>query len=202
MRSLTLVLLALCSTANAATKACISLQDVPNHLNKDRCVAAHVYEVVELQDGTRFLDVCSPNTQDEDCRFSIVSPRENRGDVGELKQLRDQDIQIRGIVRPFAARAEIVLSHVRQLHGGSEKFLPNPALLPGFSAENSKPAFSDPGLRGSRHRSTFKSHQQQIAGLHEGAPRTLELSGLIPGFRRAGEHTLPRRTAAARRWQR
>lgn len=159
MRLLPLLLLALCPMASAATKACISLQDVGNHLNKDRCVAAHVYEVVELQDGTRFLDVCSPSMPDEECRFSIVSPRENRADVGDLKQLRDQDIQIRGIVRPFAGRAEIVLSHVRQLHGGSEKFRPNPALLPGFSAESSKPAFNDPGLRGSRHRSAFKSHQ-------------------------------------------
>ena len=119
MRLLTLALLVLCPTAGAATKACISLQDVANHLNKDMCVAAHVYDVVELQDGTRFLDLCSPNTSDEDCRFSIVSPRESRADVGDLKPLREQDIQIRGIVRPFAGRTEIVLSHVRQLHGGS-----------------------------------------------------------------------------------
>ncbi len=29
-------------------------------LNKDVCISAHIYDVVELPDGTRFLDVCSP----------------------------------------------------------------------------------------------------------------------------------------------
>jgi hypothetical protein len=159
MRMLALVALILCQVGFAAPRACVPVHDVGNHLNKDICVAAHVYEVIELQDGTRFLDLCSPEVPDEQCRFSVVSPREDRGEVGELKQLREQEIQIRGIVRPFGGRMEIVLSHVRQLRGGSEKFRPNPALLPGFSAENGKPAFSDPGLRGSRHRSAFKTHQ-------------------------------------------
>ena len=146
------------AAAVAATKTCVAVQDVTNHLNRDTCVSAHVYDVVELPDGTRFLDICSPDVPDEQCRFTIVSPREDRQDVGDLKQLLQQDIQIRGIIRPFAGRAEVVLSHVRQLHGGAEKFRPNPALLPGFSAENGKTAFNNPGTHGSRHRSAFKSH--------------------------------------------
>jgi hypothetical protein len=146
------------AAAAAATKTCVAVQDVTNHLNRDTCVSAHVYDVVELSDGTRFLDVCSPEVSDEQCRFTVVSPREDRKDVGDLKQLLQQDIQIRGTIRPFAGRAEVVLSHVRQLHGGAEKFRPNPALLPGFSAENGKAAFNNPGTDGSRHRSAFKSH--------------------------------------------
>ena len=33
-------------------------------VNKDVCVTAHVYDVVQLPDGTRFLDVCTPDTTD------------------------------------------------------------------------------------------------------------------------------------------
>jgi hypothetical protein len=50
-------------TADEATKL----------VNKDVCVTAHVYDVVELPDGTRFLDVCTPETTDDQCRFTIVT---------------------------------------------------------------------------------------------------------------------------------
>ncbi len=52
------------------------------HLNQDVCIRAHVYEVIELADGTRFLDVCSPETSDAACHFTIVSLREDRKEVG------------------------------------------------------------------------------------------------------------------------
>lgn len=138
-------------------KPCYSPEDALAHKNKDVCVAAHVYDVVELADGTRFLDVCSPETTDEQCRFTVMSANEDRKTVGDLSQYKQQDIRIRGVVRPFGGRAEILLSDARQFHGGAEKFRPNPALLHGFSAEDGHTAFSDPALRSGRHRSVFKS---------------------------------------------
>ena len=42
-------------------------------LNKDVCISAHVYDVVQLPNGTSFLDVCTPQTSDDLCRFTIVS---------------------------------------------------------------------------------------------------------------------------------
>ncbi len=158
MRIFALALLMSCPLTYAA-RPCIAPSELAAHLNKDVCVSAHVYEVVELDDGTRFLDVCSPDTQDDKCMFSIMSPKADRREVGELAPLLYQDIQIRGVVRPFpGGRSQILLSHSRQLHGGAEKFRPNPALLSGFSAESGKPAFNSPGLKGSHHRSVFKSH--------------------------------------------
>jgi hypothetical protein len=152
-----LLFLILCPAVLFAGKTCYSPADAVAHPNKDVCVKAHVYDIVELTDGTRFLDVCSPETPDEECRFTILSAGEDRKTVGDLDQYREQDIQIRGIVRPFGGRAEILLSNARQFHGGSEKFRPNPALLHGFSAEDGKTAFSDPAMRSGRHRSVFKS---------------------------------------------
>ncbi|HEX3435925.1 MAG TPA: hypothetical protein VHT24_04090 [Pseudacidobacterium sp.] len=122
-------------------------------------MSAHVYDIVQLADGTRFLDICKPEMTDEQCHFTVVSKKSDRKDVGDLEQYRQQDIQIRGIVHAYGDQGEIILSHARQFHGGAEKFVPNPALLHGFSAENSRTAFNDPALKGGHHHSVFKTAQ-------------------------------------------
>src|ERR1700688_3018015 len=85
----------------AHSKPCVNPEDAAKVLNKDVCIDAHVYDVVELPDGTRFLDVCPPETPDEMCRFTIVSLRADREDVGELAKFRDADVHVRGIVQPM-----------------------------------------------------------------------------------------------------
>jgi len=80
-----LVLLAAVSPALAfagSPKPCVTADEATKLVNKDVCITAHVYDVVELPDGTRFLDVCTPDTPDEKCRFTIVSLREDREEVG------------------------------------------------------------------------------------------------------------------------
>jgi hypothetical protein len=128
-------------------KPCVNLDDAAQLVNKDVCIEAHVYDVVELADGTRFLDVCAPDVADEKCSFTIVSLREDRVDVGELRKYRDADVQVRGIVQAMHGRSGMMLSHARQFYGGAPKFKPNPKLLHGFSGEQSKPPIADPNLR-------------------------------------------------------
>jgi hypothetical protein len=160
-----LVLLVACAPAiahAAAPKPCVTAEEASKLANKDVCVTAHVYDVVELPNGTRFLDVCSPQTPDEKCRFTITSLWEDRDEVGELRKYRDMDVRIRGIVRPMRGRAEMVLSHARQFYGGPPKFRPNPRLARGFSAEESRPPVYDPNLRpqGS-HRAFMNTRDQE-----------------------------------------
>lgn len=139
--------------ASAATaKPCFDMLQAGQHLNQDVCIHAHVYDVIELTDGTRFLDVCSPETTDAACHFTVISLRQDRKEVGGLDGLRGNEIEIRGTVHSFADRAGIVLSNERQLHGGAEKFRPNPALMKGFSAADSKSAFDDPAFKSGGHR--------------------------------------------------
>lgn len=138
--------------AAAAGKPCFDMLQAGQHLNQDVCIHAHVYDVIQLADGTRFLDVCSPETSDAACHFTVVSLRQDQKDVGSLDSLRGQEIDVRGTIHSFADRAGIILSHERQLHGGSEKFRPNPALIKGFSAADSKSAFDDPAFRSGGHR--------------------------------------------------
>ena len=114
-----------------APKPCVPVDQAPGKLNKDICISAHIYDVVQLPDGTRFLDVCTPQTPDDVCRFTIISLWEDHSEVGELRKYRDMDVQVRGIVQPMDGRAGMVLSHARQFYGGPPKFKPNPRLVRG-----------------------------------------------------------------------
>jgi hypothetical protein len=146
-------------------KPCVTVDEASKNLNKDICISAHVYEVVELPSGVRYLDVCAPDTPDEQCRFTVVSLGEDRNEVGELGKYRDMDVHIRGIVRPMHGRAGIELSHSRQFDGGPPKFRPNPRLLRGFSGDQSRPPVNDPNLRSQGgHRAFMNSRDQEPLG--------------------------------------
>jgi hypothetical protein len=136
-------------------KPCVTADEASRMVNKDVCVSAHIYDVVELPDGTRFLDVCAPETPDEGCRFTIVSLWEDREQVGELNRYRDHEVRIRGIVRPMHGRAGLVLSHARQFYGGPPRFKPNPLLARGFDAGQERPPLNDPNLRTQGGRRAF-----------------------------------------------
>jgi hypothetical protein len=143
-------------------KPCVTSDEASRMVNKDVCISAHIYDVVELPDGTRFLDVCAPDTPDDRCRFTIVSLQEDRDAVGELRKYRDMDVQVRGIVRPMHGRAGMVLSHARQFYGGPPRFKPNPRLARGFNAEESRPAVNDPNLRSQGgHRAFMNTRDQE-----------------------------------------
>ncbi|WP_263359355.1 hypothetical protein [Acidicapsa ligni] len=145
-----------------APKACVTTAEAAQQPNKDICVSAHVYNVVESADGTRFLDVCSTELADKDCRFVILSLRDDRNDVGELSQYRGQEVAIRGTIRPLHGRMGIVLSHARQFSGGPEKFRPNPKLLRGFNGQSDQMPVKDPNLRSSgRHRSFMDTSDKE-----------------------------------------
>ena len=148
MRRLALILL-FCSVAAFAKrpKPSITADEAVRLVNKDVCIEAHVYDVLQLQDGTQFLDACSPETPDEKCAFTVVSLRADREEVGELRKYRDADVDLRGIVQAMRGRSGIMLSHARQFYGGPPKFRPNPKPLRGFTGGESKPPIADPNLR-------------------------------------------------------
>jgi hypothetical protein len=158
---LTLVLCP-CFAIAAHPKPCVTINEAGKLLNKDVCVSVHVYDVVELRDGTRFLDICSPETPDEKCPFTIVSLRDDRSEVGELHKYRNMDVHVRGIVQSMRGRTGIMLSHARQFHGGPPKFKPNPKLIRGFDGEASRPPVNDPNLRPhGGHRGFMNSRDQE-----------------------------------------
>jgi hypothetical protein len=165
MRSLRLfVLLAATASLPALAtpqKPCVTAEEAMQMVNKDVCVTAHIYDVVELPDGTRYLDVCSPQTTDDKCTFTFMSLWEDREAVGELAKYRDMDVHVRGIVRSMHGRAGMVVSHARQFYGGPPKFKPNPKLAHGFNAERDRPPIDDPNLRSEGRRRSFMNSRDQ-----------------------------------------
>ncbi|SRR6266567_2059700 len=142
-------------------RPCLTPDEAASRLHKEVCLAAHIYNVVQLPDGTRYLDVCAPETPDDQCRFTVVSLRDDRGDVGDLGTYRDKDVQIRGTVQPMRGRSGIVLSHARQFSGGLPKFRPNPRLLRGFSGDQDRPPIADPNLRPQGGRRAFMNSRDR-----------------------------------------
>jgi hypothetical protein len=145
-------------------KPCADPADAQKYLNKEICIAAHIYEIVQLPDGTRFLDVCPPETLDAQCRFTIVSLRQDRGDVGELTKYRDMNVTVRGLVEPMHGRAGMMLSHARQFYGGPPKFRPNPRLVRGFQGDAERPAVNDPNLRSQGGTRSFMNSNDREKG--------------------------------------
>ncbi len=135
------------AASGRSSRPCIPVEQAAQLFNKDICISAHVYDVVELADGTRFLDVCSPQTPDEQCRFTLVSYRQDRDEVGDLRKFRDTDVQLRGTVMPLRGRSGLVVSHSRQFNGGPPKFRPNPRLARGFGGDEERAPLNDPNLR-------------------------------------------------------
>lgn len=148
--------------AGGKQKPCVTAEQATKMLDKDVCITAHVYDVVELPDGTRYLDVCSPDTPDAQCRFTIISPWEDREEVGELRKYRDMDVHVRGIVRSMHGRTGLVLSHARQFYGGPPRFAPNPRLLHGFMGDQDRPPIHDPGVHASSGQRGFMSTRSQV----------------------------------------
>jgi hypothetical protein len=155
------LMFALPALSFAGTKPCVTADQASKLLNKDVCVTAHVFDVVELPNGTRFLDVCTPETPDDACHFTIVSLREDRDDVGELRKYKDMNVHIRGTVQPMHGRSGMMLSNARQFYGGPPKFKPNPRLAHGFNAEDTRPPVSDPNLRSQGGRRAFMNTRDQ-----------------------------------------
>lgn len=150
--------------AAAHPRSCVTADQAMKMVNKDVCVSAHIYDVVELSDGTRFLDVCTPETSDDHCRFTaFVSLWEDRDEVGELRKYRDMDVEVRGIVRPMHGRAGMIVSHSRQFSGGPPKFRPNPKLARGFTGEQERPPLADPNLRSRGGRRAFMNANDREA---------------------------------------
>lgn len=144
-----------------APKPCVTAATAAQRLHKDLCVSVHIYDVVELPDGTRFLDVCSPQTPDEKCRFTIVVLPADLATVGALSRYRDKDVQIRGIVRSAHGFAWMQLSDARQFHGGRPKFTPNSRLARGFNAGQDRPPLYDPNLRHHGGRRAYMNTRDQ-----------------------------------------
>ena len=119
----TLRLLAFVLIAAAAVADCIPFTAAPNHLGESRCVKGKVVNIGESKGGTLYLNFCEDYKK---CAFAVVIFPSNLKDVGDVRLLKDKDIEIYGKITDWRGRTEMVLRDVRQLKGEAARIPPIP----------------------------------------------------------------------------
>jgi hypothetical protein len=136
-----LVLLTIAVVPQIVAAECLTIEQAAGQIGATRCVAGRVTNVGESPTGNLYLNFCSDYRQ---CPFSVFVPRRALRDVGDVRQLTGKLVEVHGQIRQYDGRAEIVLTHSRQLKGEAAKLPPIPKDFDverkgHFSAGRSKP---------------------------------------------------------------
>jgi hypothetical protein len=102
---------------------CLSIADAPDNIGRNACVSGKVLKVAQSQRGTYFLDFCENYRE---CPFTVVIFERDLRDVGDIRKLAGEQINIHGQIKHYGGRSEIVLADARQLKGMVFKLPPLP----------------------------------------------------------------------------
>jgi hypothetical protein len=103
--------------------SCIPFDQARNHLGETQCVTGKVIRVKEGNRGVRFLDFCEDYRL---CSFTVVVFPYDLKKIGDVRGLAGKMIEVRGEVKEYDNRAEIVLENSKQLGGVGMNLLPLP----------------------------------------------------------------------------
>jgi len=107
--------------------SCIPFDQARNHLDETQCVTGKVIRVQEGDDGAHYLDFCEDFRL---CPFTVVVFPHDLKKIGDVRQLAGKVVEIRGEVKEYDDRAEIVLENSKQLSNGLLRLSPLPRPLP------------------------------------------------------------------------
>jgi hypothetical protein len=125
---LAILLFALVSIANGSD--CIPIHEAVQHVGENRCVSGKVVRVKVGPKGVHLLDFCEDQMA---CPFSVVVFAHDLKDVGDVRVLAGRTIEIKGPVKLYDGRAEIILSRIGQIAGGAAMI---PRLPKNYDVEN------------------------------------------------------------------
>src|SRR3954467_9699578 len=107
--------------ASNALGTCIPFDQARNHLDETQCVTGKVIRVQEGGDGVHYLDFCEDYRL---CSFTVVVFAHDLRKIGDIRQLAGEMIEIRGEIKDYEDRAEIVLESSKQLNNGLLRLSP------------------------------------------------------------------------------
>jgi hypothetical protein len=113
----------LLSAAAASASDCLPIGDAKQHVGETKCITGKVMRVKVGAKGVHFVDFCEDQAA---CPFTVVVFPHDLKDVGDVRRLTGKMIEIRGPVKLYDGRAEIILSRVSQVTGGSTLIPPMP----------------------------------------------------------------------------
>jgi hypothetical protein len=113
----------LLSATAALASDCLPIHEAKQHVGETKCVTGKVLRVKVGAKGVHFVDFCEDQMS---CPFTVVVFPHDLKDVGDVRRLAGRMIEIRGPVKLYNGRAEIVLTRVSQLTNGSTLIPPLP----------------------------------------------------------------------------
>jgi hypothetical protein len=116
-----LILLFAAPTARGAD--CIPIHQASQHVGETKCVTGKIFRVKVGAKGVHFLDFCEDAMA---CPFTVVVFSHDLKDVGDVRRLAGRTIEIRGAVKAYDGRPEIILSRISQVEGGAAMIPPLP----------------------------------------------------------------------------
>jgi hypothetical protein len=115
---MTLVLPIICTASD-----CVPFQESRQYIGKTQCVVGKVVRVKVAPSGVHFLEFCEDQMA---CPFTVVIFSHDLKDIGDVRRLAGRTIEIRGEVKLYDGRPEIILSRIGQIEGGAAMIPPLP----------------------------------------------------------------------------
>lgn len=129
-RHLLAVLAVVLSPISARAADCIPIHEAGQYIGETKCVTGKVLRVKVGLQGVHFLDFCEDQMA---CPFTVVVFSHNLKDVGDVRRLAGRTIEIRGALKVYDGRPEIILSRISQIEGGAAM---TPPLPKNYDVEN------------------------------------------------------------------
>jgi len=123
VKSLARILVIFLLPAAALAVACIPFDQAQNHIGETQCVTGKVVRVETGSRGVTYLDFCDNYRL---CSFSVIVFSHDLKNIGDVRQLTGKLVEIRGEVKEYEDRAEIVLESSKQLVGDGMRLPPMP----------------------------------------------------------------------------
>jgi hypothetical protein len=102
---------------------CAPIQEARQHVGQMQCVTGKVIRVKASPSGVHFLDFCEEQMA---CPFTVVIFSHDLKDVGDVRRLAGRTIEIRGEVKLYDGRPEIILNRISQITRGAAMIPPLP----------------------------------------------------------------------------
>jgi exonuclease VII large subunit len=119
------VLLPLLVTSPTSLHAsdCVPIHEAVQYVGEVKCVTGKVLHVKVEDNGIHFVDFCEER---KSCPFSVVVFASDLEDVGDVRLLEGQVIEVNGAVKLHEGRPQIILNRIKQIKRGAVMIPPLP----------------------------------------------------------------------------
>ncbi|HEY6770586.1 MAG TPA: hypothetical protein VI386_38065 [Candidatus Sulfotelmatobacter sp.] len=104
------------SAITAFAADCLPIDQAHHHVGETKCITGTVHRVRVGDKGVHFLDFCEDQIA---CPFSVVVFSSSLKDVGDIRRLAGRNVEIKGPVKLYDGRAEIILNRISQITNGA-----------------------------------------------------------------------------------